>query len=195
MRVGRQGLQEVGEANTGESGVVMSVAVERQLPKDSQELERVEDMEEEDGAEGMGVGARTGDLRVCRSRTTSLPLALCLSPSCHSTAWRRLSSNSVRTEALRLWGAELGIGKPAMRLASSTRSEASRGNSWPFMALMTSLKETERLWRPGEQGKGFLASLGERQGKAEVEGLDGGMKEYWNGSWSRLLDRGVSNRD
>jgi len=66
MRVGRrQGWQEVGEANTGESGAVMSVAVERQLPKDSQELERVGDAEEEDGTKGMGVGARTGDLRVC----------------------------------------------------------------------------------------------------------------------------------
>ena len=43
---------------------------------------------------------------------------------------------------------------------------------------MTSLKETERLWRPGERAKGCLGGLGERQGKDEVEGLDGGMKEY-----------------
>ena len=85
----------------------MSVAVERQLPKESHELER-EGAEEdknvadsEDGTEGRGVGARTEDLSVCCSRTTSLPLAFRLSPSCHSTTWRRLSRSSARTEVLR----------------------------------------------------------------------------------------------
>ena len=57
---------------------------------------------------------------------------------------------------------------------------------------MTSLKETER---GGERAKAFLGALGERQGRDEVEGLDGGIKEYWNGSWSRLVGRGVSGRD
>jgi hypothetical protein len=56
---------------------------------------------------------------------------------------------------------------------------------------MTSLKETERLWGRGERAK---AGLGERQGRVEVDGLDGGMKVYWKGSWSRLVERGVSSR-
>ena len=53
----------MGECKTGESGVVMSVAVERQLPKESQELEREGDADEdrdvadsEDGTESIGVG-------------------------------------------------------------------------------------------------------------------------------------------
>lgn len=89
----------------GESGVVMSVAVERQLPKESQELEREGDDKDvadtEDGTEGIGVEARAGDFKVCWPRSTSLPLAIRLSPSCHSTTWRRLSSSSARTEGLR----------------------------------------------------------------------------------------------
>lgn len=60
---------------------------------------------------------------------------------------------------------------------------------------MTSLKETERSWDPGEQGKAFLGALGERQGMDAVDGLDGGMKVYWKGSWSRFVERGVSHRD
>lgn len=53
----------MGEGNTGESGIVTSVAVERQLPKDSQELEREGDAEEdkdaadnEEGTASKGVG-------------------------------------------------------------------------------------------------------------------------------------------
>ena len=57
---------------------------------------------------------------------------------------------------------------------------------------MTSLKETERLLRPGERAKAFLRGRG---GSVEVDGLDGDMKAYWNRSWSRLVEGGVSNRD
>ena len=57
---------------------------------------------------------------------------------------------------------------------------------------MTSLKETERFWRAGARIKAFLRGF---EGKDEVDGLDGGMKEYWNGAWSRLGESGASHRD
>ena len=148
----------------------MSVAVERQLPKESHELERDE---ESDTAES--VGDFNGSVR-----STSLPLAIRRSSCCHSTTWRRLSSSSARTEALRLCGQVLTIGSPVMRLASSARSEGSRGNSLPCMALTTSLNETERLW----EDDGFLTDFGREEG--------GCMNVYWKGSWSRL---GGSDRD
>lgn len=164
-RMGRRQSWEVGEGNRGESGVVMSVAVERQLPKESHELEREEDVEEEsdvveseDGTASTGVGGCKG-FNGGGLRSMSLPLALRLSPCCHSTTWRRLSRSSARRQVLDLWVDGFGMDKPATRLASS---KGSRGKSLPFMAWMTSLNETVRLW------EGFLGLGGEVEGGMQV---------------------------
>jgi hypothetical protein len=64
MTVGRRpGTEHLGDADTDESGVVISVPEDLQLLKDSHELEREVDAEDidmsdsEDGIEGIGVGA------------------------------------------------------------------------------------------------------------------------------------------
>jgi hypothetical protein len=102
-------VEHLGESVTGEdaSGDVMPVTDERQLPKDSQEFDRdvaTEDdiggIESVEGIKSTGVGVlQSGDCsRNCAGRSTSLPFAFLLSPSCHSTTCSRLSSKSDRAE-------------------------------------------------------------------------------------------------